>query len=213
MKTPKLAAAPADNASDQAPPPTRDRLITAMQDALRRKGYHGIGLNELLVQAGAPKGVLYHHFAGGKAELAVVAIELTVEQLNCSLDKLLSRGQGPAQALQSWLTSGQKLLADSGFESGCPLATIGLESTPEDQAIRAAVAAGFGSIRAKLEACLRQVGVEAARARQLAALVVSTYEGALLQARVAGRVDAMRDACAGLMEFVRLSLPARADAA
>jgi TetR/AcrR family transcriptional regulator, lmrAB and yxaGH operons repressor len=34
-----------------APPPetgTRDRLIAAMTDALRRRGLHGIGLTELL---------------------------------------------------------------------------------------------------------------------------------------------------------------------
>src|SRR3990167_3882874 len=49
---------------------TRDKLITAMADALQRKGLHGVGLNELLAQAGAPKGSLYHHFPGGKSELA-----------------------------------------------------------------------------------------------------------------------------------------------
>ena len=56
------------NATDSTPS-TRDRLIAAMLDALRRRGYFGIGLNELLASANAPKGVLYHHFPGGKTEL------------------------------------------------------------------------------------------------------------------------------------------------
>ena len=204
---------PSNSDSAHAPaaqPGTRERLVVAMQAALRRTGYHGVGLNELLAQANAPKGVLYHHFAGGKTELALAAIALTVQQLEAGLDKVLARSANPAQALGVWLNAGQKLLATSGFEHGCPLAAIGLESTPEDQAIRVAVAAGFASIRTKLESCLQQAGVAPARARQLAALVVSTYEGALLQARVAGRVDAMRDACAALLDFVQLSLPTQA---
>ncbi|MCC6132310.1 MAG: TetR/AcrR family transcriptional regulator, partial [Acidobacteria bacterium] len=36
-------------------PATRDRLIAAMSDALQRRGYHGVGLSELLVEAQAPK--------------------------------------------------------------------------------------------------------------------------------------------------------------
>jgi TetR/AcrR family transcriptional repressor of lmrAB and yxaGH operons len=46
-----------------------------MLTALRTKGFHGVGLSELLAQAQAPKGVLYHHFPGGKTELAVAAID------------------------------------------------------------------------------------------------------------------------------------------
>ncbi|MFN5881268.1 MAG: TetR/AcrR family transcriptional regulator, partial [Burkholderiales bacterium] len=62
-----------------------------MGDALRTRGYHGVGLNELLAAAQAPKGVLYHHFPGGKAELAVCAIESVVAKLCIDLDKALQR--------------------------------------------------------------------------------------------------------------------------
>ena len=60
---------------------TRSRLVNAMQRTLQRNGLHGTGLTELLAQAKAPKGSLYHHFPGGKEELALAAIEQTAEQL------------------------------------------------------------------------------------------------------------------------------------
>ena len=46
-------------------------------------------------------------------------------------------------------------------------------------------------------------------ASSLAALIVSAYEGALLQSRVAGNVQAMRDTSAALLDLIRLSLPGR----
>ena len=195
------------NAESDSPLPTRDRLIAAMLNALRRKGFHGVGINELLAEAGAPKGVLYHHFPGGKSELAIAAIQTVVSQINGGLQKLLKRHANPADALQAWMVSAQKLLAGSGFEQGCPMASIALESTPEDAAIRAALADGFSSIRTHLANALQSSGVEAARSDNLAALMVSAYEGALLQARVAGHVQAMQNTTEALVDLIRLSLP------
>ena len=186
---------------------TRDRLIAAMLNALRRKGYHGVGLNELLAEAGAPKGVLYHHFPGGKSELAIAAIHTVVGQITSGLQKLMARCIDPADALQAWMESAQKLLAGSGFEQGCPLASIALESTPEDAAIRAALADAFSSIRAHLTNALQVAGIAPERIAKLAALIVSAYEGALLQARVAGNIQTMHNTTEALVDLIRLSLP------
>lgn len=201
-----------------APPPipdddtrtTRERLIAAMQDALRHKGYHGVGLKEILDVAQAPKGVMYHHFPGGKAELAVASIEAVIAQITTGLDKLTQRYPDVVQALEAWMASAQKALAVSGYERGCPLATIALESAPDDIAIRETLAKGFAAIRDRLGLTLQQAGIEASRAHSLAALTVSAYEGALVQARVAGNVDAMQATSQALLDLVRLSLPPRA---
>jgi TetR/AcrR family transcriptional repressor of lmrAB and yxaGH operons len=164
--------------------PTRERLVAAMAAALPRRGMNGIGLNELLASAQAPKGVLYHHFPGGKAALTVAAIEATVAQLLAGLDQLLARAPDPVAALQAWFGQAQKRLADGAFECGCPLATVALESTAADTAIRDALAAAFVAIRQRLADALRASGHAAASAEGLAALIVAAYEGALMQARV-----------------------------
>ena len=91
------------SSESDSPLPTRDRLIAAMLNALRRKGYHGVGLSELLTEAGAPKGVLYHHFPQGKTELAVAAIEHAVDGLARALDKLLGADQDLASSLKAYL--------------------------------------------------------------------------------------------------------------
>lgn len=164
---------------------SRDRLIAAMADALQRKGLHGVGLNELLSQAASPKGVLYHHFPGGKTELAVAAIDRVVTRLEGSLAALAEQPE-PLQALADWLGQAERLLRDSGFERGCPLATVALESTADDDILRDALAQGFARLRQAVSSLLERLGIAPPRAQALATLVLSAYEGALLQARVAG---------------------------
>ncbi|MEP3638483.1 MAG: TetR/AcrR family transcriptional regulator [Paracoccaceae bacterium] len=55
------------------PLPTKDRLIRSAANLFRTRGYHGVGLNDLLADANAPKGSLYHHFPQGKSDLALAA--------------------------------------------------------------------------------------------------------------------------------------------
>ncbi len=177
-----------------------------MSDALQRRGFHGIGLNELLAAAEAPKGVLYHHFPGGKTALAVAAIEASVERIGAYLDALIARGDPPMIVLQTWLDSAQRRLEKTRFESGCPLAAVALESTPDDAEIRAALAAGFAEFRHRIAALLSAHGETAQRAEAIAALIVSAYEGGLMQSRVAENAAPM--AQVGLALRLLLDTPA-----
>ncbi len=173
-------------ASIKVPLTTRQRLIFAASDLLRRRGLHGFGVSDVLAAAEAPKGVLYHHFPGGKVELAIAAIEAAVSQILHSLEGIEASGGNVLLALRAWLDQAHQRLAKSGYEMGCPLAAVALETTGEDRELRAALCAGFDAIRAHLARLLMQAGMTRAKAPRFAALVVSAYEGALLQARIAG---------------------------
>ncbi len=187
-------------------PNTRSRLIAAMINGLRTRGYHGVGLNALLATAQAPKGVLYHHFPGGKSELAVHAIESVVERLGTDLEKVIKRTGDPVGALEAWMSGAQKVLEKSGFDSGCPLATIALESTADDQTIRKALATAFEQLRAQISSSLATTGMTHAMAQSFAALIISAYEGALLQARVSGSGVIMKETSETLIGLIRMSL-------
>lgn len=192
--------------SPPGPSGTRERLIAAMADALQRRGLHGVGVAEVLARAGAPKGVLYHHFPGGKSELAVAAIHATVARLGAALDRLAAAASDPADALRTWLADAAARLERSGFEQGCPLATVALETTAEDVEIRSALAQAFATVRGRLAAVLSVAGLPPARAQPVAALVVAAYEGALMQARVAGDTRPMTDTAHALVRLLRSEL-------
>jgi TetR/AcrR family transcriptional repressor of lmrAB and yxaGH operons len=151
--------------------------------------------------------VLYHHFPGGKVELAVAAIEATVARLGAAIDKLIAKQGDPLAMLRGWLAGAQQQLEASAFERGCPLATVALESTAEDEALRAALASAFAQLRDKLAQMFVAHGLSPARARGLAALAISAYEGALMQARVAGHAQALRDTAETLLDLLAHELP------
>lgn len=180
---------------------TRDNLIDTMIDALQRKGLHGVGLSELLANAGAPKGSLYHHFPGGKTELAVAAIERVGSRAEQAFATLFGLQPDPLDALSTWLQTALGQLQGSAFERGCPLAAIALESGPEDGEIRAALASAFADIRQALQQQLQRHGYP--QPEGLAALFVALYEGGLLQARVAGSSEPLKQAVDTLLLLSR----------
>lgn len=188
-------------------PGTRDRLISAMRESLQRRGLHGVGLADILARADAPKGVLYHHFPGGKTELAIAAIQATAAELGSALDQLMQREPDPAQAMQAWIQGALKRLEASRFERGCPLATVALESTADDPALRTALAEAFATMRGHIATALLRAGHDADGAASLAALIVAAYEGGLLQARVAQSLEPLVLATRSLLTL--LQRPAR----
>lgn len=189
------------------PAGTRERLIAAMRESLQRRGLHGVGLADILERADAPKGVLYHHFPGGKTELAIAAIHATAAELGGGLEQLMRREPDPARAMQAWIQGALKRLESSRFERGCPLATVALESTADDPALRAALAEAFAAMRGHIAAALQRAGHAPEGAAALAALIVAAYEGGLLQARVAQSLEPLLLATRSLLTL--LQAPAR----
>ena len=164
---------------------TRQRLVTSMRRLVQRRGYNGFGLNELLADAGAPKGVLYHHFPGGKVALAVEAVQRSAESAVASLRAALAAKPTVRAAFAAWIEGAAARLEKSGFVNGCPLATITLETAATEPALREALDHAFAQLRGALAETLASEGRSRAQAERLSTLFISAYEGALMQARAA----------------------------
>jgi TetR/AcrR family transcriptional regulator, lmrAB and yxaGH operons repressor len=180
---------------------TRSRLVRAMQIALASKGFHGIGLNELLANAQAPKGVMYHHFPGGKAELALAAIDQSTDTMLQQLASGMQKCVHPSDAIEAWFGYAIKNLSRQQYELGCPLGTVALETVAADVDLRQAIANSFLRIRRALGDALETAQIPNSQA--LAALVVAAFEGGLMQARVAQSPKPLNDALAALLPMLR----------
>jgi TetR/AcrR family transcriptional repressor of lmrAB and yxaGH operons len=174
-----------------------------MRASIQRQGMNATGLNQVLHDAGAPKGVLYHHFPGGKTALTVAAIDASVVQLSASLARAVARTDDVLDSLERWLVRSAEALRSADFERGCPLATVALESAPGDTDIRAALAAGFGRMRDIIAEQLAAQGRTSAEAERAAFAIVAAYEGGLLQARVSGDIEPMVRSCRYLLDLMR----------
>ena len=48
---------------------TKDRIVNTSAELFRRQGYAGTGMKQIVAEASAPFGSLYHFFPGGKEQL------------------------------------------------------------------------------------------------------------------------------------------------
>jgi TetR/AcrR family transcriptional repressor of lmrAB and yxaGH operons len=162
---------------------TKARMVGAMAELLQRQGYLGTGLSEVVERSEAPKGSLYFHFPGGKEELALQAVNAAGAAIATTIERVLARAPDTAAgfvALADLLAEG---LRASGYERGCPLAAVALETAHSSDALAAATAAGFASWEAHIERGLRADGHPPRQAAERAALALGALEGALLLAR------------------------------
>jgi TetR/AcrR family transcriptional repressor of lmrAB and yxaGH operons len=162
---------------------TREAFVETTGQLLRRQGYAGTGLNEIVARSGAPKGSLYFHFPGGKEQLAVAAMQRTGEQLRAAMAGILGSSDELGDALARLIDALAEGLERSGYRDGCPIATITLEAAGDSEPVRAAAAMTFASWLDVLQARLRRAGLSPSEATQRALLVLSSIEGALILAR------------------------------
>ena len=166
-------------------------VLTAAR-LFQRDGYHATSWRRLVEEAGAPWGSIHHHFPGGKTELAVAAVDAGSAGVVALLDHCFADQEGAGRAVARWFELSGKLLVDTGYESGCPVATVALETLSGPGPVKDAVRAALGAWEARLAGHLRRAGLTRARATDAAVAVLALMEGALLLSRVHGDVRAMR---------------------
>jgi TetR/AcrR family transcriptional repressor of lmrAB and yxaGH operons len=92
----------------------------------------------------------------------------------------------PRAFLRAYCRTMAGWMAESGFRSGCPIATTLLETVPASPAITRAGQRAIDSWVAVIAGVFTRAGDESREARRKAQLVVAAMEGALLLARVRG---------------------------
>ncbi len=162
----------------------KQSLVYAAMRLFRRQGYASTGLQQILEESGAPRGSLYHYFPNGKEELAEAAVELAGARMRETLADLAARHAEPRAFLRAYCRTMAGWMEESGFRSGCPIATTLLETAPASPAItRAGQRAIAGWIEVVAEV-FRRTGESPRAARRSGRLVVAAMEGALILARV-----------------------------
>jgi AcrR family transcriptional regulator len=183
-------AAPA--AADGAPAkvPTRDRILFATAELFRRQGYNGTGLKQVVAEADAPFGSLYHHFPGGKVELGDEVIRKAGAFFQFMVTAVYDEVDGTAaDAVRVCFKGAGETLEATDYEDACPIATVALEVASTDDRLRQATADVFEQW---VVALTERVGD-----REKALAVIAALEGAFVLCRASRSTEPM--AAAGEM--------------
>ena len=162
----------------------KENLVRTAMRLFRRRGYASSGLQQILADSGAPKGSLYHYFPNGKEALGEAAVEMAGVLVLEMLSGLAARHRSPKAFLRGYSRTMAGWMEESGFQSGCPIATTLLETAPRSAAISAAGERAIDAWIEVIAGVFATAGVSPREARLRAQLVVSAMEGALILARV-----------------------------
>lgn len=183
----------ASSARAAAKDATHERIVSVAARAIRRSGYDGTGVADIMKEAGLTHGAFYAHFASREAMLAEAASRACAESAAAAADVVAKEPPGTALAamLGAYLSNAHV----ENVELGCPLAALGSETSRQAPEVRRVATR---HIKEMIDLVARQLpdwGRPSAHERALVTL--STMVGALLLARAVddpGLSDSLRDA-------------------
>jgi TetR/AcrR family transcriptional regulator, transcriptional repressor for nem operon len=170
---------------------THERIVEAAARAIRRHGYAGLGVADVMKDAGLTHGGFYAHFESRDA-LLVEALERAGRESADSVAR--STAQRAAQGISSFRALVDAYLADRhlvSMDSGCPVAALGSDMPRQSEVVREASAQRVRRLVDRVNAALPEAH------RASASVIAGTLVGSLQLARALGNTAEGRAQLAG----------------
>jgi AcrR family transcriptional regulator len=162
---------------------TDERIVLAMAELMRTRGYAATGMNQLVAASGAPTGSIYHHFRGGKLAVAAAALRQTGAVYIQLLPLLLDPYDDLATGVEAAFVQAAEDLETTGWANLCPVGTVTGEiadTVPELREVAAEVITHWVDVGTRYFVAR---GLSEPDARNAIYALVSALEGAFLLAR------------------------------
>lgn len=158
---------------------THERILEAASRAIRRSGYDGTGVADIMKEAGLTHGGFYAHFKSREAMLAEAADHAGADVV--ALASKIAASAPAGEALQSLLQFYLSKEHIEGRENGCPIAALGSEMPRQAPEVRHAATS---RVKEMIDLVARQMpDWGKPEAHEQALLTVATMVGTLILAR------------------------------
>ncbi|MBH2009892.1 MAG: TetR/AcrR family transcriptional regulator [Xanthomonadaceae bacterium] len=177
---------------------SHERIVSAAARAIRRSGYDGTGVADIMKEAGLTHGAFYAHFTSREAMLAEAASRACAESAAVVAELVAS--VPPGQALASMLRTYLSREHLEQVELGCPLAALGSETARQAPEVRRVTTR---HIKEMIDLVARQSpdwGQPGAHERAL--VTVATMVGTLLLARAVDEPALSDSLCAAALKHL-----------
>ncbi|MFI5037426.1 MAG: TetR/AcrR family transcriptional regulator [Solirubrobacterales bacterium] len=162
---------------------TRDRIVQRSAELFRHQGFAGTGVKQIVAEASAPFGSLYHFFPGGKEQLGEEVIRWSGAIYGQLIDAFFVPGADPVAATRAFFAAAAQTLRETDYADACPIATVALEVSSTSEPMRKACAEVFDSWIDGASERLVESGLPRKRSRALAISMLASLEGAFVLAR------------------------------
>lgn len=185
---------------------TRQRVLDATTDLFLRYGYNGTGLKQIVAEADAPFGSVYHFFPGGKRQLGEEVVRRSGQIYLELVVGVLAAAEDLVQGVEDIFCGAAEVLRATGYADVCPIGTVALEVAGVDEALRVATAEVFQSWIDAAAAVIQDTGVSVDEARSLASAIIALLEGAFMLSRSMRSTDPMDAAGQAAVVLARAAL-------
>jgi AcrR family transcriptional regulator len=165
---------------------TRDRLVFAALQLFAEKGYGSTSVADVRQAADVHSGSLYHFFPG-KQDLLLAVLAAYRDGIGPMLLQPAWQGiDDPIEKIFALLAQYRRSLTMTECQYGCPIGSLALEIHEPDPPVRKLLAKNFEGWVLAIKRCLDNAGNRlpaALNRRELAEFILTTMEGAVMQAR------------------------------
>lgn len=178
----------------------RENLLNQGVALLMQQGYHGTGLQEILDAVQIPKGSFYNYF-GSKENFGAQVIEHYITPYIEQLSSYLAQPDSDAlSALQRYFNESIAELERTDFKGGCLLGNLIGEIGDSSEICRVALQTTLNRYRDVLQSGISKAQQQGTlrtdkSARELADLLVNTWQGALLRMKVEQSTAPLKQCC------------------
>ena len=171
---------------------TREKMVRTAAVLLREHGVAGTTIDRVLAVSGAPRGSVYHHFPGGRAQLMSEAVEFATKSI---MELAGAAGEGdPAVALDAFVALWREQLVASDYRAGCPVLAVVVDSDPALPELTEQAGEAFGRWQSVLARMLGERGMAATSADRLALQSLCILEGAVAVSRARRGISPLDEA-------------------
>ena len=171
---------------------TRESILTAAAELMRRKGYGAVGMKDIAAASGAPIGSLYHHFRGGKVQIAREALINAGAAYALLIPSIVDEHTDLGEAIEAVFAQAAEDLAATGFANMCPVASVAAEVADTVEELRDASAGVFAGWLDGGTAYFARRGLPHSTARDVTVALVTALEGAFVLARTLRDTEPLR---------------------
>lgn len=185
---------------------TRNRILRRSASIFNKRGYAGTSLSDLMSATGLEKGGIYRHFAS-KEELALAAFDYAwAEALRPRMHGLDACASATDRLLLMIRNFAE--IVPNAISGGCPLMNTAIDSDDGNPLLRDKARRALHHWKDLIVSTVRQ-GQQSREFRQdisaeeVATVLISSLEGALMISRLERNGNALKIACEHLNNYVR----------
>jgi len=183
---------------------TKSLLIDIATTLFQKKGYLGVGLNEILKACNISKGSLYHHFPNGKEELLIACLHSLNETITTDMEKIFRNYPSTQIAIQAMIEKMVIQFDREGMITGYTFSSIVSEMGSLSEPVRNTCALSFTKIQQIFSNKLVEDGFSKETAHSIALMMTASIEGGIMLCLTKKTSDPLKVISKGLPNLLKV---------